>query len=325
MSKGWKYQPTTDPTQVNFRPRYDDCEPGGRLHPAGYLRAMLQAAIEAGAAKDLGAPENPDAADTAVAPADEAAAWLERVGDLGMKIEAPVMFGDAVEIDTRLATQGPDVWRRVFVFKRAGAVVANGFVDCFGNNEDEQTIEPETEQETISENAEESESAFSLTAEPSAAEPPVWDGPMPDPPKAPGRSFKGIWHVAWQHLDLSGQVDPAALTTMVGDMEARANESLGWTPACEYEAGFVWQVGEHRLELFDVIQDEDDLHILSYIGEVDEAVMVRHTSIWRDDSGVHNEVARTRTRWACFDPTSGERGIIPDEWLEDMADQFAEG
>ena len=302
-----------------FNPRYDDCEPGGQLHPAGYLRAMLQAAIEAGAAKDLGAPETPGAGEQPGALADEAAAWLERVGDLGVKIEAPVMFGDVVEIDTRLATQGPDVWRREFVFKRAGATVVNGLVDCFADQD-----EDEPEQASEADNDETSEPDDDDTPEPASGEPLAWGGPMPDPPEAPRRSFKGIWHVAWQHLELSGQVDPAALTTMVGDMEVRADEALGWTPALEYGAGIVWQVSEHRLELFDVIQDEDDLHILSYIGEVDEEELVRHTSIWRDDSGVRNEVARARTRLVCFNPASGERGSIPDEWLEDMADLLAE-
>src|SRR5258708_7484704 len=109
--------------------RYDDCMPGGRLHAAGYIRAMLQAGIEASAARDLGI------ANDAGAPEAEAAAWLERAGDLGVRIERPVMFGEAIEVETRLARKGPPVWRREFVFKHVDATLATGFVDCFDEAE----------------------------------------------------------------------------------------------------------------------------------------------------------------------------------------------
>ena len=230
------------------------------------------------------------------------------------------MFGDVVEIDTRLATQGPPVWRREFVFKRAGATLATGFVDCF----EDANADGDGDDDDDDDEQQAREPDFDLNSEPAREEQPAWDGPVPEPPAAPGRAFKGVWHVAWQHLDISGQVDPAVLTTMVGDMESRATESLGWTPRREYENGLIWQVSEHRLELFDTIEDEDALHIVSYIGEVDKDEMVRHTSIWRAESGVLNEVARARTRRVCTAPETGERRSIDDDWLYDLDDQLAE-
>jgi acyl-CoA thioesterase FadM len=285
-----------------FTPRYDDCQPGGQMHPAAYLRAMLQAALEAGAANDPALRQK------------DAPGWLQRVGDLGVKIEQPVMFGDAIEVVMQLGWQQSDAWRHEFLFQRSGVSLARGFVDCFV--EQAEPVEPDA--------AEDAEPLDDAAPEPAADEAPAWDGPAAEPPEAPGRAFGGRWHVAWQHLDISGQVDPAALTTMIGDMETRAAESLGWTPRREYDSGIVWQVCEHRLELFDTIEDEDELTVESYIGEVTDDELVRHTSMWREDNGVQNEVARARTRRVCIDPATDERRVIPDDWLEDMVDQLAE-
>jgi acyl-CoA thioesterase FadM len=285
-----------DPTPIVFNPRYDDCEPGGRLHASGYVRAMLQTAIDAGTAKDLTALKEPGAAEV------DAAGWLERVGDLGVRINQPVMFGDTVEVETRPVRPEAGTWRREFVFKRAGVTLAAGFVDCFD--------EAEPAAEEAGQRADDEHLA--------------WDGPAPEPPEPPRRAFRAVWRAAWEHLDISGQVDPAALTQMLGDMESRASEALGWSPTRDYENGLVWQVSEHRLELFDAIRDGDELRIVSYIGAVGDDQMVRHSSIQRSEGGRQDEVAHARTRWACADPETGERRAIPDDWLQDLADQMAD-
>jgi len=220
-----------------------------------------------------------------------------------VQILHPVMFGEAVEIEIRPARLDAATWRRDIVFTRSGTTLATGFVDCFG-----------AEAGLVTEAA----------SGPAENESPAWDGPVPEPPEAPRRAFRGVWRAAWQHLDISGQVDPAVLTQLLGDMESRAAEALGWAPARNDEAGIVWQMSEHRLELFDAIRDGDALRIISYIGEVTDDQMVRHSSLQREGVGKSEDVARARTRWTCADAETGQRRAIPDDWLQDLAEQLAD-
>ena len=73
-----------DPSTSSFSPRYDECDPDGQLRAANYVRFALQAAIEAGAAADLNT--------TGL----EARGWLEHVGDIGLQIVLPVVFGEQI-------------------------------------------------------------------------------------------------------------------------------------------------------------------------------------------------------------------------------------
>jgi acyl-CoA thioesterase FadM len=283
----------TEAYHTTLSPRYFECNPDSQLHVANYLRYALQAAIEAGAAADLHAPGL------------DAAGWLEHVGDIGFQINKPVVFGDRLGVQTRLTRVGPPIWRREVAFQRGGETVALAFVDAF----DEDESQPEMDDDV---------------SEPVTNDNPAWDGPVPEPPEPPGHAFRAVWRAAWQHLDISGQLDPGWLTQMLGDMEGRAAEARGWPAARNQETGIAWQAMEHRLELFEPIQAGDVLNITSYIGAVGDDQMVRHALIERQDEGVNVEVARARTRWACVSTSSTERCPIPDDWLYDLADQMAE-
>src|SRR5438046_287882 len=81
---------------------------------------------------------------------------------------------------------------------------------------------------------------------------------------APGRAFRAVWRAGWQHLEISGGLDPAWLTQMLGDMDSRAAEARGWSAAREQEQGITWRAIEHRLELFEPIHAGDGLNITSY-------------------------------------------------------------
>ena len=282
----------TDPFHMTLSPRYHECDPDGRLHVANYMRFALQAAIEAGAG-DLRTPGL------------EAAGWLEHVGDIGLQISKPAMFGDSLELQTRLARGGPTVWRWEFTFQRAGATLAMAFVDAFDHAETQLGSDDDASPRAADEN-------------------PAWDGPVPEPPAPPGRAFRAVWRAAWQHLDISGKLDPAWLTQMLGDMESRAAAAVGWSAERDQEKGIGWQASEHRLELFEPVQAGDLLNITSYIGEVGDDEMVRHALIERQDDGVNVQVARARTRWACVSTSSTERCPIPDDWIYDLTGQMAE-
>ena len=281
-----------DPFRITIIPRYYECDPDGLLRTVQYIRMAIQAPIEAGAAADL------------LAPGLEAAGWLEHVGEIGLQIRQPVAFGDAVDMETRLTRVGPPVWRRQTVFERAGQVLAVAFVDVFDGSENEGSADDASDE----------------LANGSAA----WDEPVGEPPEPPGRAFRAVWRASWQHLDISGQLDPAWLTHTLADMESRAAESVGWSAAREQEQGIAWRATEHRLELFEPIQSGDVLNITSYIGEVGDDEMVRHALIERQENGVNLAVARGRTRWVCLSTETTERCLIPDDWIEDLTDQMAE-
>jgi acyl-CoA thioesterase FadM len=281
-----------DPNMVSLHPRYFECDSNGELHTASWVRWMLQAAIEAGAAADLSALGL------------DAAGWLEHVGDIGLQIVQPVAFGETIDMQTKVSWSGPPTWRRTFTFQRSGATVAVGFVDAFDEAE-EQTVEDDD-------------------SDMAAEQSPAWDGPVSDPPDPPRRAFHAVWSAGWQHLDISGLVDPAGLTQMLDSIESRAAEAHGWGAERDQEHGIAWRVSEHRLELFEPIRDGDELKISSYIGDVGDDYMVRHALIERKDDGLLNEVARARTRWACISTATVEPCPIPDGWIDDMADQMTE-
>ncbi len=127
----------SDKFTVSVRPRYYECDPLNQLHSANYVRYMLQAALEAGAANDMGAPGL------------TSAEWLNRVGDIGLQIVEPALFGDALEIQTWLSRSGPHVWRREFTLRRAasGSIAANGFVDTFDESGEADPDVEDVEQE----------------------------------------------------------------------------------------------------------------------------------------------------------------------------------
>jgi|SRR5579859_2744062 len=281
-----------EPFRTTLSPRYYECDLDGQLTVANTVRYALQAAIEAGAPADLKTPGL------------EAAGWLEHVGDIGIQISKPVLFGDRLEVQVRLTRVGPPVWRREFTFQRGGDEVAQAFVDTFDADESQ----PEMEDDV----AEQSD------------ENPAWDGPALEPPEPPRRAFRAVWLVAGPHLDISGQLDPGWLTQTLADMDSRAAEVVGWSAARDQESGIAWQIVEHRLEMFETIQAGDQLNITTYIGELGDDEMVRHASVERRDERVKVQVARGRTRWACVSTSSAERCRIPDDWINDLSDQMAD-
>src|SRR6185369_16028441 len=140
-----------DPSRLAITPRYSECGPDGHLHTAEYLRYALQAAIGAGAAAQLATP--------GLAPAG----WLEHVGDIGLQIRRPVAYGDAVEIQTRLARGGPPVWRWTLDFQSSGTTLARAFVDAFDTGEDDTAAED--------------------SSAPAVEDSPAWDAPPAEPPE----------------------------------------------------------------------------------------------------------------------------------------------
>ena len=280
--------PTPISSKIPITPRYSDCQAGGTLHPTAFVRAMLHAALQAGAAQDS------NEADL------EAASWLERVGSLGLQIFEPALFADVLEIETRLTRKGQAAWRRAFTFKRGAVSLAEGFIDTFSDVSD-----------------------GLRTEDPAGAWPQdrtAWDEALPELPELPPKPFRGNWTVGWSNQDLSGQLDPAALMQLIGDMETRACEERGWTEVYNRENGFTWQMVEFRLELYSAIGPGDELNIVTFLGEVGDNEIVRQTLIERD----YDEVAGSRTRWACVNPETGARCDIPNAWLGDLAVQMAE-
>lgn len=289
---------------LSLKPRYCECDPLNQLHTASYVRYMLHAALEAGAVRDLGEP------------GISTAEWLERVGDVGVKIIQPALFGDELELQTHLSRSGPEVWRREFTLKQtaSGAVAAIGFVDVFHADDVPESDNVEEPEDDDADGAD--------VAEDEPVDSPAWDGDLPDPPEPPGRPFRAVWRSGWVHMDVSGHLDPAWLTQLLGDMEARASEAARWGARRDLEHGISWQAIEHRLEMFLAIQPDEVLNVTSYIGQVGDEDMIRHARIEREDNGVVNEVARARTRWACFSTENGQRCPIPDGWLYDLAGQM---
>ncbi len=279
------------------QPRYYECDPLLQLYPANYVRYMLHTALEAGAVGDFGSPP------------PEIAQWLNRVGEIGLQIVRPALFGEALEAQTWLSRQGPPVWRRQFTLQAtaSGETVANGFVDLF---EADDTPEPD---EPASEAHEADGPAW-----------PTWDGELPEPPLPPEWPFRAVWHVAWPHTDISGHLDPAWLTYLVGDFESHASAAVGWNAERDQQYGIAWQPLQHRLEMFLAIQPGDDLEISSYISDVGEDEMIRQASIERKDNGVATVVAWVRTQWACLSVETGQRVHIPDDWLRDLAEQMVD-
>jgi len=192
------------PTILTINPRYYEFDADGMLHPAHYLHIMLQAALESGAITDTNQPE--------LKPAD----WLRRIGDVGVQITEPIVYGENIEVQTEVARVDASVWRRKFTLKRpaSGVLAATGFVDLF---EDEDTIHDETAFET--------EQAAHWPADSDSVS--TWDGPVPDPPQSPSHAFRSTWRVAWPNLDLSGTLDPAWLIQILNDMDNRAAEIQG--------------------------------------------------------------------------------------------------
>ncbi len=286
-----------DTSARSLTPRYYECDPLQQLYPANYVRYLLHTALDAGAVADFGSPSV------------TTAEWLDRVGEIGLQILRPALFGDALDVQTTLSRQGPPVWRRDFTLRHtaSGDTIATGFADLFEGDDESEAGEDAAEADVPD------ESAW-----------PAWDAALPEPPLPPEYPFRAVWHVAWPHADISGHLDPAWLTYLVGDVEARASAAVGWNAERDQECGIAWQPLYHRLEMFLAIQPGDDLQISSYISDVGDDEMIRHALIERQDAGVTNEVAWVRTRWVCLSADTGQRVAIPDDWLRDLAEQMVD-
>jgi acyl-CoA thioesterase FadM len=287
----------TDATTITIHPRYSDFDRDGLLQTANYVRFTRQAAIEAGAAMDLKGYGL------------EARGWLEHVGDVGVQVSEPIVFGDVVEVETRLASSGPPVWRREFTFKRAdsGAQLARGFVDAYETDDEDDESDDELDEDF--------EAAEDVAND-------AWDTPMPSPPAPSDGAFRSNWRVGPQDLDLSGFLDPASLTEAAADMHSRASGLQGWGAQHTLEAGIYWIAIEHRLELFEPIELDDLLGFTSYIGEVGTDYVDWHSTVERERN--IDEIARARVRWACMSAETGQRCPIPEDWLLDMAGLMSE-
>jgi len=289
-----------DKVTVSYRPRYYECDPLGQLHVANYVGWVIQAALEAGAPGDVGQP--------GLAAHD----WLARVGEIGLQIAHPILFGETVDVQTWVSRQGPPVWRREFRLQRAGSDVAAAlaFVDAFEDIEESENDGDDDEFDT-------------LEPEPARSSPPAWDDPVPDPPQPPSHAFHASWVAGWPNMDISGQLEPGRLTQLAGDMEGRAAAIAHWGADRDLEYGITWQVLEHRLEMFVAVEPGDQLSVVSFIGDVGDEDMVRHTLIVRPENGRANEVARMRTRWQCLESASGQPCTIPDDWILQLEDQMS--
>lgn len=278
-----------------FRVHYLECDTYGRVHPAAYMRYAQESATDAAAAAGYDQKRHEELDRT----------WLIRETDI--EYLHPLHYGDSVQVKTWVVDFRRVRSVRAYEFRNVGSgeLVARAFTDWVH-------LELSTGKPVAI--APEMKAAFFPEGPPPPA---PARARFPAAPAQPPGAFRQRRRAEWRDIDPVGHVNNAVYLTYIQDGALQSLASLGW-PVSRMEAeGVAIATRSHRIEYRQPTPLDDELEIITWLSDLGDATVVRHTVITRPGDGA--KITRARTVHAWVNTETGTPVAIPSSLAADLA------
>lgn len=279
-----------------FRIRHDECDAYGVLNNAVYLRLAQEAAWRHSASAGF-PPEWY---------AEQQRAWIAR--DTQIEYQAPVRYGDEVEVTTFVPSMRRAVARRAYQFRLAAdsTPVAEAHTDWVYLDTEAQA--PATiSQELVEALFNTGEQADRLERQ-----------PFPEPGHQPEQRVTWRGRVQWRDLDPYGHLNNAAYFSYTEAAASEAGLTFGITPDAS-DVG--WALKRSRMEYLQPARFPDQLEIETWLTSLRRASAERRYEIYRAED--RELLARSFSLWLTVDVVSGRPRRIPAWMAEALAPNLA--
>jgi acyl-CoA thioester hydrolase len=275
-----------------FRIRHYECDAGGCLHPASYMRLAQETAFDASAAAGY---------DTATYE-KLGTVWLIRETDLACR--CPVRYNDEIRIRT---------W--VEDFRRIRSRRAYEFLDAASG---EQVARAATDWVYVDRAAHRPVKippammvAFYPEGAPDEAPPRERFPELPDPPGV----FTALRRAAWSDIDGMGHVNNAAYLAYCDDCAFQAGEAAGWPWDRLLENGLRILTRRHQVAYLGQALPGDDLEIATWVSDLRPASFTRHFTVRL--AGSADLLARASARCVAVDADALRPVRIPPAYYRE--------
>lgn len=286
---------------VTFPVRYDECDMYGHVNHASYLRYMQEAAFRASAAAGY-----------------DVARYLtmERVWFVrqhNVEYLQPLRYGDSVRVKTWVRDFRRVRSHRLYEIQRAedGELVARASTDWIYL--DQRSGCPISVPAEIV-------ASFLPEGNPARA---VRRERFPQQPAPPPGVFREERRVEWADIDPAGHVNNAVYLSYLEDCAIQDALSRGWSMSRMLEEGqFAIVARRYRIEYLQPAHLNEQLELATWISDVRRVSAVRHYTVRRCQEGTL--LARAWALWAWVDPQTGRPVRIPEDFLDDFADNVVD-
>lgn len=285
----------------SFRVRYYECDAYGHLNNANYLRYMQETAFDASMAAGYGLERYQQMGTV----------WLIRESEV--EFLEPIRYGDTVEVTSWVIDFQRVRSRRAYEFRREGEkdVVAKGVTEWVYL--DDKTVKPAPIPQELKQ-------AFFPNGV--AYEIPKRER-FPEIAPLPPKPFRMRRRAAWNEVDPRVHVNNAAYMVYVEDAGVRVSEAFGW-PMKRFEAfGSGWFASYIRIKHLSETLLGEELQVTTFLSNVKRASLERNYLIERVETG--ELAARALVRYAYADIESGRPQRMPQELLQDFAENISPG
>jgi acyl-CoA thioester hydrolase len=282
-----------------FRVRHYECDAFGHLNSASYLRYMQEVALDATAAAgyDLAWYQK------------QGHYWLVRQTDIDYG--QPVGYNESVEATTWVVDFGRVRSHRAYEFRRlqtgdlaARAITNWVFVDG-------STGRPVPPPEAL-------KAAFFSAGVPEPM-PPFSE--FPAAPLPPPAIFQIQQPALWRDIDPMQHLNNASYLDYMEEAGMQAAAMYGWPLSRLRSAGVGLVAQRHRLEYRQPALPGDQLQIVTWLSDVEDATFVRYYLVTRVADGAL--LAQAHSRWAFVELASGSPVTAPPTFLPDLAPNTA--
>jgi acyl-CoA thioester hydrolase len=278
-----------------FRVRHYECDAYGHVNHANYLRYMQEAAIDASAAAGYDQGRYLQIRHF----------WLIR--ETQIEYLRPLRYGESVHVTTWVADFRRARSRRAYEFHLAGSkkLVARASTDwVFLEQGTNRPASIPTEMKA----------AFYPEGLPDSF---PNSERFPKPPPRPSGTYCQNRRVEWRDLDAAGHANNATYLSYIEDCGLQMVGAHGWNLIRMAADELAIVARSHRIEYKVPATLDDSLEIATWVSDVQDSTVTRHTTISRIPDG--QLLARARTIHVWVDHQTGKPRPIPEAFLADLS------
>jgi acyl-CoA thioester hydrolase len=142
---------------------------------------------------------------------------------------------------------------------------------------------------------------------------------FPAPPPPPAGAFSQQRRVEWRDIDPAQHVNNSVYLAYSEDCAVEASTACGWSPSRMHDQGFTIEMARCRIEYRLPAVLGDELHVTTWLSNVEKDSAVRHFVLERAGVAVSRAYAELR----CVNSATRARCAFPDSYLNAIAPAIA--